>query len=118
MIRNQLVVGLKNEKLSEKLQLDETLSLQKAVNIARQNESVHKQQAVIRGANIVGDQHSNVDAISRPPRFHRQDLERKEDARASTPNPSFKNPNHGCQRGGHQTCPAAWRRQRTFHTTV
>ena len=38
MIRDQIVVGLQDSKLSEKLQLDPELSLAKAINHARQSE--------------------------------------------------------------------------------
>ena len=64
MIRDRLVVGLRNGKLSEKLQMDATLSLEKAVNTARQSESVHKQQEIVRGASAPGSQKpSSVDAV-------------------------------------------------------
>ena len=48
MIRDRLVVGLRDAKLSEKLQLDAELTLDKAVSQVRQAEAVKKQQAVIR----------------------------------------------------------------------
>ena len=43
-----IVVGLRDHRLSEKLQLDPELTLQKAMTQARQNESVKAQQEVIR----------------------------------------------------------------------
>ena len=49
MIRDRLVVGLRDAKLSEKLQLDSELTLEKAVNQARQSEAVKKQQHILRG---------------------------------------------------------------------
>ena len=42
MIRDRIVVGLLDAKLSEKLQLDPELTLPKAVNQARQSEAVKK----------------------------------------------------------------------------
>ena len=48
MIRDRIVVGLQDSKLSEKLQLDPELSLAKAINHARQSEAVKKQQALLR----------------------------------------------------------------------
>ena len=48
MIRDRIVVGLLDAKLSEKLQLDPELTLPKAVNQARQNEAVKKQQTLMR----------------------------------------------------------------------
>ena len=47
MIR--LVVGLRDASLSEKMQLDPELTLDKAMAMARQSEAVHKQQPVVRG---------------------------------------------------------------------
>jgi hypothetical protein len=48
MVRDRLVVGLRDSKLSEKLQLDATLTLDSAITVVRQSESVHMQQAVVR----------------------------------------------------------------------
>lgn len=42
MIRDRIVVGLLDAKLTEKLQLDPELTLPKAVNQARQSEAVKK----------------------------------------------------------------------------
>ena len=51
MVRDRIVVGLaSNAKLSEKLQLDRKLTLDSAVTQARQDETVRKQQATLRGA--------------------------------------------------------------------
>ena len=49
MIRDRLVVGLRDASLSEKLQLDEKLTLDKAVAKAREAEAVRQQQSVVRG---------------------------------------------------------------------
>ena len=49
MIRDRFVVGLADQKLSEKLQLDADLTLEKAINSVRQSESVRSQQSVVRG---------------------------------------------------------------------
>ena len=48
MIRDRIVVGVKDAILSEKMQLESTLTLEKAVKMARESESVKKQQEVIR----------------------------------------------------------------------
>ena len=48
-IRDRIVVGLKDKKLSEKLQLDSKLTLEKAVTQARQSETVKKQQDIMQG---------------------------------------------------------------------
>jgi len=49
MIRDRLVVGLRNAKLSEKLQLDSELTLDKAITQAHQTEAVQQQQLLLRG---------------------------------------------------------------------
>ena len=42
-------MGLKDKKLSEKLQLDSKLTLEKAVTQTRQSETVKKQQDILQG---------------------------------------------------------------------
>ena len=49
MIRDRIVVGLLDSRLSEKLQLNPELTLEQAVNTTRQSELVKKQQSVVRG---------------------------------------------------------------------
>ena len=44
MIRDRIVVGLRDARLSEKLQLDPELTLEKAVTQVRQAEAVKQQQ--------------------------------------------------------------------------
>ena len=48
LIRDQIVVGIRNSQLSKKLQLDPNLTLDKAINAVRRNEAVNGQQTVIR----------------------------------------------------------------------
>ena len=48
MIRDRIVVGVKDATLSEKMQLESTLTLEKEIKMARESESVNKQQDVIR----------------------------------------------------------------------
>ena len=49
MIRDRLVVGLRDATLSEKLQLDAELTLERALTKVRQAEAVKKQQPLMRG---------------------------------------------------------------------
>ena len=58
IIRDRIVVGLLNPRLSEKLQMDDKLTLESAITQARQLEAVKLQQAVVRG-------HVDIDAIDR-----------------------------------------------------
>ena len=50
MIRDRLVVGLRDSKLSERLQLDSDLDLKKALAMARNSEAVRAQQSTVRGS--------------------------------------------------------------------
>ena len=47
LIWDRIVVGLRDAKISEKLQLDEDSMLEKAVNQARGKEAVHAQQSIV-----------------------------------------------------------------------
>lgn len=49
MVRDRLVVGLLDATLSEKMQLDPELTLEKVLSMARHSEAVRKQQPVVRG---------------------------------------------------------------------
>jgi len=57
MVRDRIVVGLLDETLSMKLQLDSELTLEKAA-AARQHESIRQQQEVVRS----GQSSTNVEA--------------------------------------------------------
>ena len=58
LIRDRIVVGIRAKALSEKLQLEADLTLEKAMNFARQKETVRKQQLVLRG-----DGKQQIDAV-------------------------------------------------------
>ena len=62
MIRDCLVVGLKDTRLSKKLQLDANLTLAKAITMARQSETVEKQQATVRQA-VTDPKAGNIDHV-------------------------------------------------------
>ena len=47
MIRDRLVVGIRDSSLSERLQLDPDLTLEKAKKSIRQREAVHEQQGIL-----------------------------------------------------------------------
>ena len=50
MIRDRLIVGILDKTLSERLQLDPALTLEKAKQMIRQREAVQEQQQVLKGA--------------------------------------------------------------------
>ena len=62
MIRDRIVVGIRDTSLSEKLQLDAELSLTTAVAKVRQAEAVKKQQPLLRG-----ETHASVTPGGRKP---------------------------------------------------
>ena len=49
MIRDRLVVGIRNSTLSENLKLDANLTLEKAKRAIIQKEAVHEQQDFLKG---------------------------------------------------------------------
>ena len=51
MIRDILAAGTRDEKLSQRLQLDGDLTPEKAVTCIRQSETIHQQQVFLRGDN-------------------------------------------------------------------
>lgn len=53
MIRDRIVVGVQDRKLSEKMQLDAKLTLESATAMARQSETVKNQQDALHGADNV-----------------------------------------------------------------
>ena len=48
MVWDRIVVGIKDSKLSEKLQMHNELTLEKTISLARNHESVKQQQSTIR----------------------------------------------------------------------
>ncbi|XP_064622558.1 uncharacterized protein LOC135484804 [Lineus longissimus] len=52
LIRDRIVVGIKDTKLAEKMQLNSNLTLTKAMTMVRQCESVKAQQTVLRGTEL------------------------------------------------------------------
>ncbi|KAM7292169.1 uncharacterized protein ISCGN_025414 [Ixodes scapularis] len=70
MIRDRIVVGVRDYKLSEKMQLDANLTLETATTMARQSETIKGQQAELRPTDSV----SRVKAIrpSKDPPPHKR----------------------------------------------
>ena len=62
LIRDRIVVGLRNKRLSEKLQLDSALTLERAMSQAKQSEEVKKQQSLIHSKSPIGH---NIDSIAK-----------------------------------------------------
>ena len=64
-IRDRLVVGIRDNALSERLQTEEGLTLEKAKTMIRQREAVHEQQSSLKQAE---EESSNVAAMKFQPR--------------------------------------------------
>ena len=62
MIRDRLVVGIRDHRLSEKLQLDSELTLVKAITKIRQSEEIKKQQPALRQSSMDSTD-ANMDAV-------------------------------------------------------
>ena len=61
MIRDRIVVGIRDTALSERLQLDPELTLEKAMKMVRQREAVKEQQQILKG--VVNPSETNVDRV-------------------------------------------------------
>lgn len=65
LIRDRIVVGIRNISLSEKLHLDSHLTLSKAVNQVRQSETVKRQQTMLRDSSSLQNEESEeINAFS------------------------------------------------------
>ena len=62
MIRDCIVVGITDAEVSLKLQMNSTLTLKKAIDMARQNEAAKKEQALLRN-NFAAKTGGNVDFV-------------------------------------------------------
>lgn len=66
LIRDRLVVGLADRRLSERMQLDHELTLEKAIAMAWQSEEVKRQQAALRSVtDTVAADAGSVDSAQR-----------------------------------------------------
>ena len=102
-IRDRLVIGIRDKRVSEKLQLRADLTLETAIQVARNSELVKSQ---------VNDlQAHNLDAVVKPKRQQSQHTRWKPASRDST-----NHKEHPCQKGNRQhsgrPCPARGQRCR------
>ena len=63
LLRDRIVVGLQDVKLSKKLQMDSSLTLQTTINNAKQNESVKKEQEILRSGSTEPPASPEVDEV-------------------------------------------------------
>jgi len=72
MIRDRLVVGIRHHGLSERLQMDSELTLEKAVTTIRQHEEIKKQQPVVRETKTTEQREANVDLLKFKKKSHKE----------------------------------------------
>ena len=94
LIRDRLVVGLRDTRLAERLQLDQELTLEKAVNQARPSEAVKKQQVLLGDDQSSHGVKETVDAVYKF-KFYRKKGQQKSKHQGHT-----ATPNATCQRCG------------------
>ena len=93
MIRDRIVVGLRDAKLSEKLQLDSELTLEKAVTQVRQAEAIKKQQPLVRGGSQSSGSHhtdTHLGVVSHKdrrsvPKHNKQRSDKQPDKKGNSP---------------------------------
>lgn len=109
LIRDRIVVGLRDAKLSESLQMVPDLTLEKTISRVRHSEEIKRQQPVLRGS-MNERQSENIDAMGTRPKTQWSPKEgHKHSARLK---PGNKDRATGCGRCGntinHQwkDCPA------------
>lgn len=71
MIRDRLVVGLWDKTLSEQLQMDLNLTLEKAVTRVCQSDQVKKQRDMLK-SNFKTESNSEVDAVDMSGKYRQQ----------------------------------------------
>ena len=106
LIRDRVVVGLKGTRLADRLQLDPELTLEKAVNQARQSQAVKKQQVLLRDYQKSHGVKETVNAVHKSNFFRKKEQQKKKDqGHTATPNATCqrcgKSPSHA-----RNSCPA------------
>jgi len=93
LIRDRIVVGLRDAKLSESLQMDPDLTLEKTISRVRHSEEIKRQQPVLRGS-MNERQSENIDVMSSRPKIQWSPKEgNKHNARFK---PGYKDRATGC----------------------
>ncbi|UYV70775.1 K02A2.6-like, partial [Cordylochernes scorpioides] len=104
LIRDRIVVGVRDRALSEKMQLDTDLTLVKATQMAKQSESVKEQQSSLYQQNF-------VDQIKKMPNRIKESKKQESEIRQFKSNQSGRS-SRGCTRCGNannhdwKNCPA------------
>ena len=111
MIRDRIVVGIRDKALSEQMQLDPKLTLETAKTLTRLREAVHEQQQILRGStkkvlveNIRQPSNGGARNHSQPRTGTQESLKCSHCGKAPHPRQSCQAKDavcHKCQRKGH-----------------
>ena len=103
LIRDRIVVGIRDSSLSTKLQMDPNLTLENAKRLVRQQEAVRGQQAILSKPELTPIQ---TCSSRRPAKRHGNSHSRQ--SQATTPRPQQGQKCSYCGKGPHpkQSCPA------------
>ena len=106
LIRDRIVVGIRNAVLSQKLMQDDTLTLDKAVKQAKSSELVKEHHEILKGDGEDGKINRIRDKKKRPPRDKGKVPENSKDQKNSTRPPVKKC--YRCSKSPHkrEECPA------------
>ena len=106
MLRDRLVVGIRDSTMSEKLQMDPELTLEKAKKTIRQREAVHEQQQELH----MQKDESSAEAMHRgcPTNYRRQRHVQRTGGRSSQRNTDLARKCMRCGKDSHprEQCPA------------
>ena len=112
LIRDRLVVGLRDTTLSEIMSLDKDVNLAKAISMAKQSEKIKRQQTDIRG-----DVNSAVDAVMA--NKHKQSYKANPSAQARPATQQIMPDQRICPTRGKWSTHTRWRlpaKEVTWHT--
>ena len=104
MIRNRIVVGIRDKALSQRLQMDSELTLEKAKTLSRQREAIQEQQVLLNSTPTTRE----IDFVRRGKGPDKKSHQSRKSPNTSTLSPPHKSKCTRCGRGPHsrQQCPA------------
>ena len=105
LIRDRLVVGIRDESLSERLQIESKLTLEQAKKFIRQREAIHQQQSILKGSN-------DTQGEALEPMYINKRIQGKRNNTQQMPRPAIPMQAKYCRRCGkpskpRQVCPAS-----------
>ena len=104
MIRDRIVVGIRDKALSQRLQMDSELTLEKAKTLSRQREAIQEQQVLLNSTSTTRE----IDFVRRGKGPAKKSQTRKSPNTSTSRSPYNKSMCTRCGRGPHsrQQCPA------------